>query len=59
MVTFFGILMVLISINALLFFFSVNKKNKVQKSTKSFSEVSSASRIYPMNYSEVKYKKAV
>ncbi len=59
MATFFSILMVLITINAILLFFSVNKNNKIKRSNESFSKASSASRIYPMNYSEVKYKKAV
>ncbi|MBU2996888.1 hypothetical protein KO500_10600 [Cellulophaga baltica] len=60
MVTFFSILMTLIAVNAILLVFSVNRnKSKQKKATSSFSKLSTTSRVYPMNYSEAKYKKAV
>ncbi len=59
MITFFGILFILIGINAVLMVFSINGVNqKIEKSTDGNSETSN-SKIYPIDLISSKYKKAV
>ncbi|WP_273566218.1 hypothetical protein [Maribacter halichondriae] len=59
MITFFGILFILIGINAVLMIFSINGVDqKIKKSTDGDSETST-SKIYPIDLISSKYKKAV
>lgn len=59
MITFLSILFILVSMNAFLLLFSVNRnKRKIQKTTTNFSNTSSEI-IYPLNIVESNYKKAV
>jgi hypothetical protein len=59
MITFFSILFVLLGINILLLIFSLNGASKNAKKT--FQNISSSSipKLYPEQYSETEYKKAV
>ncbi|UJH66771.1 hypothetical protein [Allomuricauda sp. SCSIO 65647] len=59
MMTFFGILFILLAINALLLIFSVNgAKDMLKKPLRKVSGTSIA-KILPREYSESEYKKAV
>ena len=59
MMTFLSILFILVSMNAFLLLFSVNRnKRKIQKAATNFSN-SSSETIYPLNIVESNYKKAV
>lgn len=59
MATFFGILFILIGINAILLVFSVNRTGqKVENSAKDISE-SSTAKVYPLDLLSSKYKKAI
>ena len=59
MVTFFSILFVLMSVNALLLVFSVNgAMDKFKKPLKKISE-NQVAKLIPDEYSETEYKKAV
>tara|TARA_R110002153_G_scaffold256241_2_gene415117 strand:- start:175 stop:354 length:180 start_codon:yes stop_codon:yes gene_type:complete len=59
MLTFFSILFVLVSLNAVLLLFSVNNsKKKTEKQDSNFSEVT-PTKIYPLNNIEANFKKAV
>jgi len=59
MITFFSILSVLLVVNALLLIFSLNGASK--NARKPFQNISSSSipKLYPEQYSETEYKKAV
>lgn len=59
MITFFTILFILIGINAILMFFSLNGGN--QKSVKQAGKAAetSSGEVYPLNLVSTKYKKAI
>lgn len=59
MVTFFSILFILLSINGLLLIFSVN--GAMDRFKKPFQKISQGqvTKLFPTEYSETEYKKAV
>ncbi|MEE9364610.1 MAG: hypothetical protein V3U92_18580 [Cellulophaga sp.] len=59
MVTFFSILFVLISINAILFVFSVNRNNQKTGKSSQNNVAQSASQVFPIDLSPANYKKAI
>ena len=59
MITFFSILFVLLGINAVLLIFSVNgASQRIKKPLEKFSE-NSVPKLFPQQYSDREYKKAV
>lgn len=59
MITFFSIMFVLIGINAILLFFSVNTNSKRAANKNRKSEEIQSTKIYPLNIIEPKLKKAI
>ena len=58
MITFFTILFIIIGVNAVMLFMSLNGVGQKRKSSSRSSETS-ASKIYPIDLISSKYKKAV
>lgn len=58
MITFFTILFVIIGVNAIMLFISLNSVGRKRKATDARTETS-ASKIYPIDLVSNKYKKAV
>lgn len=58
MITFFTILFVIIGVNAVMLFISLNVAGRKRKATDGHTETS-ASKIYPIDLISSKYKKAV
>jgi len=59
MTTFFGILFILLSINAILLVFSVNRASNKSKKPAGSIPTPMITKIYPLDLSVSKYKKAI
>ncbi len=59
MLSFFTILFILLGANAVLMLFSLNGASQKEQKTKEDTSYSSASKVYPIDLTPSKFKKAV